>query len=237
MQFLAIRKSGGKRKNGVEIARAAVITKNRKFGDVLEEKNISVRQSVLITGMHASGKTYWIERLYKSAANIWGMIESPPLFLSSTRPISAWCSGNHFVLWWASRESPGEDRHWDKLKAWERLDALPLYLRETGALLFVDDAHQLSGRKLKLVQECVRAAKIWVVTAADENRISPGLRRDILNADPQTFRLESDVAYDGTRIFMWLMIAISAGMGSYEIAAILGGLQVFASGYRSAKQQ
>ena len=151
-------------------------------------------------------------------------------------PPSAWTDVKHLELWWANRENLDDDRHWTKLKAWERVDCVPEYLRETGAVLFVDDAHNLSGRKLKLAQDCVRASKVWVMSAADEGRIAPGLRKDVLAAEPQTFRLDSEVAYDATSIIMWILMLACLASGAYEVAAVLGGLKMLASGSRASKQ-
>jgi hypothetical protein len=100
----------------------------------------------------------------------------------------------------------------------------------------VDDAHQLSGRKLKLVQDCVRASGVFVMTTADENRISPSLRKDVLAQQPQTFRLNTDVAYDVTPLFMWCLIAGALIAGAFELALILGGLKMLGSGKRATKQ-
>jgi hypothetical protein len=237
MQFLTIKKRQTQFKDGKERAQAFVVKKNRKFGEEIQKTCIKTKQPVLITGAHASGKTYWLERLHKDYARIWASrSEAIPVVLSSIRPISSWTDGKHFELWWALRDNPDEERHWKKLKPHERLDALPLYLKETKALLFVDDAHNMTGRKMKLVQDCVRATSVWVMTAADEGRISPSLRKDVLHAEPQTFRLDSEVAYDATAIVMWFAILIAAGFGAYELAAVLGGLKMLGSGKRASKQ-
>ncbi|MCX8050161.1 MAG: hypothetical protein N3A55_10965, partial [Methylohalobius sp.] len=138
--------------------------------------------------------------------------------------------------WWAGREDIDDPRHWSRLKAWERIDQLPVYLAQTKAVLFVDDAHLLSGRKLKVVQDCVRAAKVWVMTTADEGRLHPGLRKDVLSADPQIFRLGSEVAYDATAVFLWFMVALFASLGYWELAMAIAGLKMLGSGKRAAKQ-
>lgn len=236
MQFLTIKKHQRKRADGREHAQAFVIKKNRKFGDVLEQRHISTKRPVLITGAHASGKSYWLDRLRKDAARVWSSRTAEPLHLAAVRPLSAWTDTKQLELWWAKRKNPDEDRHWSKLKAWERVDMLPEYLRETGAVLFVDDAHSLSGRKLKVVQDCVRAAGVWVMSTADEGRISPGLRKDVLASEPQTFRLGTEVAYDATPLLMWVAMLVCLGLGAYEIAAVLGGLKVLGSGRRATKQ-
>lgn len=237
MQFLTIRKHTRPRKDGRPHAQAFVVKKNRKYGDVIEQKGISTKRPVLITGAHASGKSYWLDRLRKDAARVWASRTAEPLHFSATRPLSAWTDTKPLVLWWADRQSQlGESTHWSKLKAWERQDMLAVYLAETNAVLFVDDAHTMSGRKLKIVQDCVRAAKVWVMATADEGRLAPGLRKDVLSQDPQIFRLNSEVAYDATSIIMWvLMLACLAG-GAYEVAMAIGGLKMLASGRRATKQ-
>jgi hypothetical protein len=238
MQFLTIKKQGRVAKDGKSRASAFVVKKNRKFGEVIEQQQIKTRQPVLITGAHASGKSYWLDRLHKDHSRIWAKrSDATPIHLSAIRPLSAWTDGKHLELWWAMRDNPDEERHWSKIKAHEKTDALPLYLKETKAVLFVDDAHNLSGRKLKVVQDCVRAASVWVMTAADEGRIAVSLRKDVLHAEPQIFRLDTDVAYDATTVIMWVMIAIATGMGFYELAIILGGLKMLTGGSRATKQQ
>lgn len=236
MQFLTIKKHQRKRKDGRDHAQAFVVRKNRKFGEVIEQRHISTKRPVLITGAHASGKSYWLDRLRKDAGRVWASRAAEPLHLAAVRPLSAWTDTKQLELWWAGRDDTTDTRHWTRLKAWERVDLLPEYLRETGAVLFVDDAHQLSGRKLKVVQDCVRAAGVWVMATADEGRIAPGLRKDVLTAEPQTFRLGSEVAYDATPMLMWLLIMASMMAGSWELAAVLGGLKMLGSGRRAAKQ-
>jgi len=236
MQFLRIKHRNRKRADGREWAEARVIRKTRKFGQVIEDRQISVKRPVLITGAHASGKTYWLERLRTHAGRIWPSHAAEPLHLAATRPLSAWSDVKPLEIWWAGREHAGDDRHWSKLKAWERVDLLPVYLAETGAVLFVDDAHGLSGRKLKVVQACLRAAPVWVLAAADEGRIAPGLRKDVIAAEPQTFRLGTEVAYDATPVAMWFLIVLCMGMGYWELAMALGGLKLLGSGRRAARQ-
>jgi hypothetical protein len=58
-----------------------------------------------------------------------------------------------------------------------------------------------------------------------------------MRRDPQLIRLDSEVAYDATAIFLWLMIAVCIGMGAWEIAAALGGLKLLGSGRRAARQE
>ena len=125
---------------------------------------------------------------------------------------------------------------WSRLKQWERSDALPDYCRETNAVLFIDDAHKLTGRKLEIARLCVLSSKIHVVAASEEQRIPPNLRSVLMRRDPQVFRLDSEVAYDATSLVTWLFIAISMGAGFWEVSLILGGLKALGNGRRSSTQ-
>ena len=49
------------------------------------------------------------------------------------------------------------------------------YIHETGALLFIDDAHRLTGRKLQAARACVMSARVWLMSASQENRLAPNL--------------------------------------------------------------
>lgn len=232
MQYLTIKKL-----HKTDKKQALVVRKTRKFGDVIDTTFIRTRQPVMIVGDNASGKSYWLNRLHKDASKIWSSRQSVPIFLSATRPVSSWADGKHLEIWWALREQDSEDpRHWTKLKAYERQDHLANYLKETGAVLFIDDAHKMTGSKMKVAQNCLRASKIFVLTTADEGRIPPSFRKDVMFSEPQIFRLDSDVAYDATSVMMWLFILIAAGFGAYEVAAVLGGMKALSGGRRASKQ-
>ena len=54
---------------------------------------------------------------------------------------------------------------WSKLKQWERSEVLPDYCRETNAVLFIDDAHKLTGRKLEIARLCVLSSNCLLYTS------------------------------------------------------------------------
>lgn len=239
MQFLAIRSHSRERVDKRPHARAFVITKDRKYGKVLEEQQISIKRPVLIVGQHGSGKTYWLERLYNDANRVWASRTSTPLFLSGVQSVSDWTAGKHLETWWADYcvRTGEDDRHWKKLSAGERQRALPLYLSETDAVLFVDDSHKLTAKKLDIAKRCVMSAKMWVMTAADEGRIQPSLRHEVLKAGPQIFRLSTKVAYDNTKVLVWLAVIVAMFVGYEELVMFLMGLNMLATGRKATKQQ
>jgi len=239
MEFLKIRNSSGQvRADGTKFAVPLFITKHKKYGTVASEEPISVKRDIMVTGAHDSGKTRWLTRLYDQSAKIWTKSKSPAIWLGALRPLGAWSDQQQLIDWWVEKAStdPVNYEPWAKVPAWRRQELIPDYLRETGAVLFIDDAHKLSGRKLQLARLCAMSAKICVVSATEEQRIAPNLRSALLKRDPQIFRLDSEVAYDATKPLVWLIAFIALGAGWWEISLVLSGLQALAGGRRSSKQ-
>lgn len=243
MKFLKIKTSKNKiRADGSKYSTPVFVTKTKKYGKVINEKTISVKKSILITGAHDSGKSRWINRLYEKAPQIWGAkIKAQPVMLGALLPLAAWSDTSAVQNWWEierkKEESNGEQARatWGKLKQWERAEILPTYIQETAAVLFIDDAHKLAGRKLQIARLCALSAKITVVSASEEQRIPPNLRGVLMRKEPQIFRLNSEVAYDATNILMWFLIVGCVLMGAWEASLVLGGLKALGSGRRASK--
>lgn len=244
MQYLRIRNSVRQvRADGSAYAVPLHVTKSRKYGKVISEKAISRKSPVLVTGAHDSGKTRWLMRLHEHAAGIWGAKhKAEPLWLGALRPLAAWCDAPFVEAWWeqirkAEVEAGAEDarKPWTKLKQWERAEVLPDYCRDTGAILFIDDAHKLSGRKLQIARLCALSARLYVVAASEEQRIPPNLRTVLMRRDPQIFRLETEAAYDATNLVMWVVIVACLGAGFWEASLVLGGLKALGSGRRASR--
>lgn len=247
MQYLNIRKSKTQvRADGTAYAVPLFVQKTRKYGTIIDQTAVTRKKPILVTGAHDSGKTRWLTRMYEDAKPIWGAkIKSEPLWLSATRPLAAWCDAECVINWWEKCRKEEEAvqgkkkkearKPWSKLKQWERSEVLPDYCRDTNAVLFIDDAHKLAGRKLEIARLCVMASKIHVVAASEEQRIPPNLRAVLMRRDPQIFRLDSEVAYDATSMLMWLFIAISMGAGFWEISVVLGGLKALGTGRRASR--
>ena len=239
MEFLKIRNSNSQvRADGTKFAVPLFVTKHKKYGAVASEEPISVRRDIMLTGAHDSGKTRWLTRLYEQSDRIWTKSKSPAIWLGALRPLAAWSDQQQLIDWWSKKVStdPVNYEPWNKLPAWRRQELIPDYLKDTGAILFVDDAHKLSGRKLQLARLCAMSAKICVISTTEEQRIAPNLRSALLKRDPQIFRLDSEVAYDATKPLVWLIALVALGAGWWEISLVLGGMQALAGGRRSSKQ-
>ena len=225
--------------------------KDRKYGPVVDTEVIGRKTPTLITGAHDSGKSRMLEKLHSEERAIWGKkIDASALWLGALRPLGAWSDAEHVAAWWdaraatlAAKVGAGGTavkadmlRPWVKLKAWERAESLPDYLRDTGAVLFIDDCHKLAGRKLQIARECALTAKVWVASASDEQRIPPNLRSVMMRRDPQIIRLGSDVAYDATSVMTWILALVLLASGAWEASLVVAGLKTLAGGRFAARQ-
>jgi len=236
----------------------AVRTKEHFFGEYVEDVMLSKRRYTLITGAHHSGKTKMLHKLHEMAEEVWFSQLKPydpdvtnataydkpialaedvwefpePVLLAGMDPISKWVAHEGVAKWYEAIH--GEE--WKKIPAWRKPEILPMYLADTRAVLMIDDAHKLSGRKLAIAKQCFMKAFRVVVTADDENRIPPSLRVPLLDSNPQIVRLTSETAYDATNTFMWLLVVLTFLMGSHELAMLLGTFQLLGGGRRAAKQ-
>lgn len=244
MQFLKIKRHKKRRRaDGSRYAEALFVTKRCKQGDTLSEETISTKRPILVTGAHDSGKSRWVQRLHEAAPEIWGSkIKAAPLLLDGLSPLSAWCDSKAVGDWWEDKRKeeaandPDTARSpWKHVKSYARANVLADYCRDTGAVLFIDDAHKLTGRKLQLARQCVMSSRLFVISASEEQRLAPNLRAAVLHRDPQIFRLDSEVAYDATNILMWCFLVACLAAGWWEAAVVLGGLKALGTGRRAAR--
>lgn len=239
MEYLKIKRSSSSR-----YAEMLMIQKNRKYGQVLREQTVSKRKPVLIEGAHDSGKSRMTTRLFDSALDIWGAkSKGEPVMLGAMRPIASWVEAGQIEEWHTLRylEDQKSDkpklRPWSNLKAWERADLLPEYISDTGAVVFIDDAHKLSGRKLQMARLCVMSSRMWVCSTSQLNRIPPNLRQVLMRREPTEIRLKTDVAYDVTTLGMWVVATLAVVIGWWEVALVIGGLKALSTGRRATRQE
>ncbi len=228
MQMLMLRPHG-QRLNGTTRRVPIVRERGRKFGPILSERALSVRQDLLITGANSSGKTRWLAKLDDKAPEVWPGREK--IFIRAMEPLQRWYDDPRIAAFMVAK-----GKNWDKLKTYERIDALVDWVKSTRPVVLLDDAHKLAGRKLDIAIQLCREAGRLVVGAWAENNISMSLRMLIDKRDPQRVPLDSEAAYDVTQIAMWLMILAAMGAGWWQLAAVVGGMKVLAGGRRAARQ-
>lgn len=241
MRFLKLRTDHKRvRKNGRPYITPLIIDSPRRFAPSKERKTTTFKrtQCQLITGAHDSGKSRWISRLMEKQDGIWGN-KHKPVHLETLLPMTSWVENEAVGKWYEAQREQSEDgefkTEWRKLNLQLKADALSDYLLDTGALLFVDDAHKLTGRKAQVARACLLSTKIWIMTSSEEGRLPPSIRPVIERRDPQRTNLLTDASYDTTKALMWFIVALCIVSGAWEAGAVVGGLQMLGTGRRSAR--
>lgn len=110
-------------------------------------------------------------------------------------PLSSWVEVKGIAKWHQDKEVQSEDyTPWGKLNLQLKADLLADYLLDTQALLFIDDAHKLTGRKAQIARKCLLSAKFWLMASSEEGRLPPSFRPIVERRSPQRINLESDVS-------------------------------------------
>jgi len=240
VEYLKIRRTKNQvRADGSRFAVPLLVSKTKKYGKVTSEQVISKKKPILVTGAHDSGKTRWLTRLHEHATEIWGAkIKATPIFLDTLSPVGEWHDNPAISEWWDEEQKkiPLDEREpWKKLKQYARSNALVDYCKAKKPVLFIDDAHKLTGRKLQIARQCAMATRLTVVATSEEQRLPPNLRPVLLRRDPQIFRLDSEVAYDATHILMWFLLICCLAIGWWEAALVIGGLKALGTGRRASR--
>jgi hypothetical protein len=228
MLMLMIRPSG-QLIDGTKKRIPVVRERGRKYGPILNERCLSIRKDILVSGPNSSGKTRWLAKLDAKAGEVW--IGREKLFVRSMEPLQRWYEDPRVVAHAVSKGAT-----WARLRSYEKVEALLSWVRETKPVLLLDDAHKLAGRKLDIaIQLCREAGRLVVGTFA-EQATPMSLRMLIDTRDPQKVMLKSDAAYDVTSLVLWLLILIALMAGWWQLAAVLGGMKVLSGGRRASRQ-
>lgn len=210
--------------------RAPVIRQRaRKFGPITQETTISVRRDLLISGANSAGKSRWLSKLHEHSAAMW--IGREAVMLRALEPLQRWTDDPRLEKFAAVH-----GLSWAKLAQHKRTDLLCQWIAEEKAVLFLDDVHKLTGRKLDLVCRMARDAGLVVAATWAEQSTPMSLRMLLDRRDPQRVQLKSEAAYDITSMALWLMILVALGAGAWQLAAALGGMKVLGGGRRAARQ-
>ena len=229
MHMLLLRPNG-KWTDGATRRVPIVRERARKYGPILDERVLSVRRDLLIAGPNASGKTRWLAKLNDKAAEIWA--KQPKLYLRATEPLQRWCEDDRIIAW-------AEQHHgkpWAKLRGFERADALVQWVHDRKAVLLLDDAHKLTGRKLDLVLQLCRECGRLIVGTWSEQSLPMSLRLLLDRRDPQRIHLRSEAAYDVTNLAIWFLMIAALMVGWWQLAGVLAGMKMLAGGRRAARQ-
>lgn len=174
MRFLKLRTDHNRtRRDGSRYVTPLIVNAPRKFApsDSRTETSLKRTHCQLITGAHDSRKSRWLTRLRDNRNEIWGR-KPQPVLLEGLMPLSSWIEVKGIDKWYAKFTAEEDNpAHWQRLNLQQKADLLSDYQLDTQTLLFIDDAHKLTGRKAQIARKCMMSAKLWLVAASEEGRL------------------------------------------------------------------
>ena len=135
--------------------------RERKYGPVLEERVLSIKKDVLVSGPNSSGKTRWLAKLDDKAGEVWTGREK--LFLRAMEPLQRWCEEPRVEAF-----AVNQGKTWAKLRSYERLDMLRMLIEARDpqkVLLKSEAAYDVTALVLWLIILAALFAGWWQLAA------------------------------------------------------------------------
>jgi hypothetical protein len=197
---------------------------------------ISKSKNILITGEVASGKTKELHKLYNQKENIYNSSRRNFNFIYFNCNISL---SEILDIFEENQENKNqkidikdlqehinniedEEETKDKKTMYKRIQLLEQFSK--GAILFVDDIHKATGRKLETLKHLLKNCKLWVVTAKSSHNINQNLQKSMRLKFDDTyynFTLATTQAVDATNILFIIFIIFLIALGQTDMAILL----------------
>ena len=210
---------------GSELRGIVLRERSKKFSKKSKDTWVSKKQSILITGLAASGKSRELEKLHDARADLYpkakGFIK-----LSATDSLADWILKNVTPEKMAEYiESHQEDEVTHAYLAKnEKRQAIQLQALEhaaAGAVLFVDDLDRCTGKKKEVIKPMIKAARLVIATAESETSIDKTLGHMLKSKRYNEITLNSSQSYDVTNAAIVSLIIMMLATGQYEMAMLI----------------
>lgn len=178
--------------------------KSAKYGVEISDKSLSIKRPILISGEAGAGKTRELDKISEKAEEIWSRKGQPAkaLRVDAIMPISMWLGKmkQEQLIEWAA-----------------------------DAIIMIDNAHKLTGRKLNVALLLMENAKNYIITTTSIQALPTSLRLFVMKRDPHHIDLKTSASFDYTYVLILLGMLTAAITVGWEIAAILSMFGVLAS--------
>lgn len=192
--------------------------KAHPFAPVKSEEYVRRGGIIEIFGVQASGKTRMIERIKEASKELWRF---PLVYIKATDSLSDIYSRNVGAPAKSSKAGEQFLDDDDVSQIGDKWDIL--YEKATKAVVIIDDADKMSGKKLEICKELCRRAKRIVYSSQSDTSINQTLYTTIQRRKMKkhTIRLSSTASYDASNWFLMALIAFLAFTGMPEAAVII----------------
>lgn len=212
-------------KNQKGTAKKSIIFRERpkKYSKKLKETYIAKTKSILITGLHASGKTKEIQKIFANKEKIYK--NKKFIWIAASDPLSDWFNKNikaqdtqEFLN---SLEDEDEKLAVIKDIRKQHIKIQNLINKTEKAILFIDDIDRLQGKKKEVAKDLIKVSSLVICTAKTENEIDKTIASMLHRKKYQEIALNSEASYDATNILFVMIILSMLATGNLAMAGIV----------------
>ena len=198
-------------------------SRSKKFSKKVDELYIPKTKSIVISGMHHSGKTRELNKLFESKETIFKQTNF--VRIQGQDPFSDWYNQNikkddqrKFVESFKDQD--------DQITAEadirkQHIKIHNLIHRTTKSVLFVDDIDQVSGKKKETLKDLIRVSTIVICTCKDIKELDKTLSTMLYRMQYTEISLKSDTSYDATNILFVMMVLGMLATGNPALAVLV----------------
>ncbi len=192
--------------------------KAHPFAPVKSEEYVRRGGIIEIFGVQASGKTRMIERIKEASKELWRF---PLVYIKATDSLSDIYSRNVGAPAKSSKAGEQFFEDDDVSQIGDKWDIL--YEKATKAVVIIDDADKMSGKKLEICKELCRRAKRIVYSSQSDTSINQTLYKTIQRRKMKThtIRLSSTASYDASNWLLIVVIVALAAAGFPELSVLV----------------
>lgn len=197
------------------------VTKKRKWSNKEKAQYISKKSSILIEGLHASGKTREIEKLYKRRNELWGN-KHRYIYLKATDSLADWLAKNlnkeienEFI-----EEHKDEEEIVQNIKRQHVRIAQLVYASE-GSILMIDDIDKLQGKKKEIIKDLIKASKVTIATTSNYKEMDKTIQKILERKGIEILNLTTEVSYDATFVLFAVFVITLFAIGQHELAILV----------------
>jgi len=196
--------------------------RTKKYSKKLKETYVSKKKSLVITGLHAAGKSKELNKIFENKESIFR--QEKFVRISATDSLSDWFINNikkndtkEFLESFNEEERAEIEEDLKK----QHIKIQNLINKTSKAVLFIDDIDHLQGKKKEIVKDLIKVSSIVVCTAKNIQEIDKTIVSILDRKKYQEIALSSDQSYDATNILFVVMILGMLVTGNFELAALI----------------
>jgi hypothetical protein len=196
----------------------------KKYSKKLKETYIKKTRSLIIEGMHASGKSKELEKIIDAKEEIFK--QNTFLHIRGTDPFSDWYNTNikkRDINRVIQDESLTEEER-AEIEADIRKQHIKIHTmikKAEGSVLFIDDVDALQGKKIEIAKDLIKASSVVICTAKEEAEINKTITALLHRKGYDTVQLSSGSSYDATNILFVSMILAMIATGNHAMAMLV----------------